>query len=187
MSDHVRWLTYDEIAAEMGIERESARQLAIRKRWARQRGNDGKARVGVPEEELQARTSDATSQDPSENPSDSTGNDPSVIQVLTRHISRLEGEIEALKEERGIEKKDRDAERDRLQSEIAAYKQELQAERILSSQVDTLKAVIEAERKRTEDMKAEQDRLRADRDRWAEQAERLAAARSWWSKILRRA
>jgi chromosome segregation ATPase len=180
VSDHVRWLTYDEIAAEMDIERESARQLAIRKRWARQRGNDGKARVGVPEEELQARTSDATSQDTSESPSDNTGNDPSVIQVLTRHISRLEGEIEALKEERS-------AERDRLQSEIAACKQELHAERILSSQVDILKAVIEAERKRTEDMKAEQDRLRADRDRWAEQAERLAAARSWWSKILQRA
>jgi predicted RNase H-like nuclease (RuvC/YqgF family) len=173
-------LTYDEIAAEMDIERESARQLAIRKRWARQRGNDGKARVGVPEEELQARTADATPQAPSEGPSDNTGQDTLVIQVLTRHISRLEGEIEALKEER-------DADWDRLQSEIAAYKQELQTERLLSSQVDTLRGVIESERKRIEDMKAEQGRLQADRDRWAEQAERLATARSWWSKILLRA
>jgi vacuolar-type H+-ATPase subunit I/STV1 len=173
VTDAVRWLTYDEIATELGIERESARQLAIRKRWARQRGNDGKARVGVPEEELQARTADATPQAPPQSPSNDTGDDPSVIQVLTRHISRLEGEIESLKEERS-------AERDRLQGEIATYKQELQAERIISSQVDALKAVIESERKRTEDMKA-------DRDRWAEQAERLAAARSWWSKILLRA
>jgi hypothetical protein len=180
VSDDVRWLTYEEIADAMDIERESARQLAIRKRWARQRGNDEKARVGVPEEELQARTADATPQAPSDRPSDSTGNDTAVVQVLTRHISRLEDEIEALKEERS-------AERDRLQSEIATYKQELQAERILSSQVDALKAVIESERKRTEDMKTEQDRLRADRDRWADQAETLAAARSWWSKILLRA
>lgn len=180
MTDAVRWLTYDEIAAELNIERESARQLAIRKRWARQRGNDGKARVGVPEEEFQSRTAEATSQDTAGNPSDSTGNDTAVVQVLTRHISRLEGEIEALKEERSVE-------RDRLQNEIATYKQELQAERILSSQVDALKAVIESERKRTEDMKAEQERLRFDRDRWADQAEKLAAARSWWSKILLRA
>jgi chromosome segregation ATPase len=176
VTDAVRWLTYDEIASELGIERESARQLAIRKRWARQRGNDNKARVGVPEEEFQARTAEATA----DSPSGSTGNDPSVTEVLTRHINRLEGEIEALKEERS-------AERDRLQNEIATYKQELQAERILSSQVDALKAVIESERKRSEDMKAEQERLRSDRDRWADQAEKLAAARSWWSKILQRA
>ena len=32
MTEHVRWLTYDEVAREMGIARESARQLAIRKR-----------------------------------------------------------------------------------------------------------------------------------------------------------
>jgi len=57
MSD-VRWLTYDEMAQELRITRESARQLTIRKRWARRKGNDGKARIGVPED---ACTSDDTS------------------------------------------------------------------------------------------------------------------------------
>ncbi len=42
----VRWMTYDEIAEALSINRESARQLAIRKRWGRRKGNDGKARVG---------------------------------------------------------------------------------------------------------------------------------------------
>jgi predicted RNase H-like nuclease (RuvC/YqgF family) len=167
VTDAVRWLTYDEIATEMGIERESARQLAIRKRWVRRRGNDGKARVGVPEEELQARTADATPQIPSDSPSNSTAPDPSVIQVLTRHISRLEEEIKALKDQH-------DADRAHLQSEIAGCKQELQNERIISAQVDALRAVVDAERKRVEDLKEEQERLRADRDRWATQAERLA-------------
>jgi len=56
MSD-VRWLTYDEMAQELRITRESARQLTIRKRWPRRKGNDGKARIGVPEDDL---TSDDT-------------------------------------------------------------------------------------------------------------------------------
>jgi predicted RNase H-like nuclease (RuvC/YqgF family) len=150
----------------MNIERESARQLAIRKRWARQRGNDGKARVGVPEEELQARTADATPQAPSDSPSHHTADDPSVVQVLTRHISRLEGEIEALKEQHG-------SDRAQLQSELAAFKEELQRERLLSAQVDALRAVVDAERKRIADLKEEQERLRADRDRWASQADQL--------------
>ncbi len=179
MSDTVRWLTYDEIAAEMSIERESARQLAIRKRWARQRGNDGKARVGVPEEELQARTGDGTSQSPSDDPSDNTGDETSVIHVLTRHIRRLEAEIEALKEDRAADKSERDVERDRLLSEITAHKQDLDAERLIASQVGTLRTVI--------------DDLKSERDRWANaaeasqqqldrviQASKVEQHRGWW-------
>jgi hypothetical protein len=48
----VIWLTYDELAERLGIERESARQHVKRKRWARRPGNDGKVRIGVPEEVL---------------------------------------------------------------------------------------------------------------------------------------
>jgi hypothetical protein len=175
VSEDVRWLTYDEVASELAITRESARQLAIRKRWARQKGNDGKARIGVPEDEFQARTSDATSGGPSHGTSDDTGHDPSVIQVLSRHISRLETEIEALKQER-------ETERGRLQGEIEALKQERDLERIRAAQVDALNAVIEAERKRVEDLRMDRDGLRGDRDRWALQAERLAATeiRRWW-------
>ena len=51
MSD-VRWLAYDEVAAAFGIRRGSARQLATRKQWPRRKGNDGKARMGVPAEDL---------------------------------------------------------------------------------------------------------------------------------------
>ena len=172
MLEDVRWLTYDEVARELGIVRESARQLAIRKRWARRKGNDGKARVGVPEDEFQVRTAEATSSAPSDSPSndpsDDTGHDTSAIQVLTQHIRRLEGEIEGLKQERDLE-------------------------RVRAAQVDVLKALLEAERKRAEEIKdAERHRieeLKAERDRWHAQAERLALApsqipaprqRSWW-------
>src|SRR3712207_240094 len=99
MSD-VRWLTYDEMAQELRITRESARQLTIRKRWPRRKGNDGKARIGVPED---ARTSDDTPSATPPEPSDATGpgpsDDTSPIRVLLRHIERLEREIEAAREE----------------------------------------------------------------------------------------
>lgn len=168
MSDDVRWLTYDEAASELGITRESARQLAIRKRWERRKGNDNRARVGVPEAELQARTADETGPGPLQDPSDDTGQDPSVTQVLARHISRLEADIDALKEER-------EAERTRMQGEIDAIKAERDAERIRAAQVEGLRGIIEAERRRTEDLCADRDALRADRDRWADQAAQLAA------------
>ena len=41
------WLTYLELAQALDISAEAARQKAIRGRWPRQRGNDGKARILV--------------------------------------------------------------------------------------------------------------------------------------------
>src|SRR4051812_5413168 len=50
------WLTYDEMAEVLGLTRESARVLARQKRWSRKPGNDRRARVGVPEEEVSSRS-----------------------------------------------------------------------------------------------------------------------------------
>src|SRR3954465_2796512 len=97
-SDAVRWLTYAEIATAFGITRESARQLVIRKRWPRHKGNDGRARVGVP---LAAHPSDLTgdstpphtSHAPSAHTSDATGGGgsehPSVRTLLADALARL--------------------------------------------------------------------------------------------------
>jgi len=41
------WLTYRELAQALDISADAARQKAIRGRWPRQRGNDGKARILV--------------------------------------------------------------------------------------------------------------------------------------------
>jgi hypothetical protein len=41
-------LTYDELAARLGIDVQSARRRALRHRWPKTRGNDGRARVHVP-------------------------------------------------------------------------------------------------------------------------------------------
>ena len=37
------WLTYEQAAERLGVTPEAARQKAIRGRWQRSRGNDGKA------------------------------------------------------------------------------------------------------------------------------------------------
>jgi predicted RNase H-like nuclease (RuvC/YqgF family) len=143
MSDVVRWLSYDEIAAALDISRESARQLAIRKRWARQRGNDGKARVGVPDEELQARTSHDT---PPDTPSD-TSDEGSVVQVLTRYVERLENELDAIR------------------AKLEAVETERDTERARAAQVEVLQAVLEVERKRFEGLHQDRDALRQERDK----------------------
>jgi hypothetical protein len=57
MSVAETWLTYRELAQALGISAEAARQKAVRARWQRQRGNDGKARILVdPEAEKAAHT-----------------------------------------------------------------------------------------------------------------------------------
>ena len=51
------WLSYDELAERLGIARESARVLARRRNWARQRSNDGRTLVRVDAEALTAPVS----------------------------------------------------------------------------------------------------------------------------------
>jgi hypothetical protein len=169
----VRWLTYDEMARDLGITRESARQLTIRKRWPRQKGNDGRARIGVPEDAVTSDdTPPATPSEPSDatssNPSSSTSDDTSPIRVLLRHIERLERELEAAREDarREIEvlKGERDAALARTSDRDA-----------LAVQLDAINAVLAIERSRVEEWKSVADRF-------ASQVETMAKPerRSWW-------
>ena len=175
MSDGaVTWMSYDELAERFGINRESARQLVIRKRWSRRKGNDGKARVGVPDEALRPDprpdprpdTGNATRSDTGASTSENTSDQPSdvtaVVQALTRHIGRLEAEIEELKLERG---------------EALA----LAADRdTLAARLEALQTVLEIEKQRTEEW-------RAVADRFASQAEKLAARatrKPWWMRFV---
>jgi hypothetical protein len=43
------WLNYEQAAELLGVSPEAARQKAIRGRWPRARGDDGKARLRLPE------------------------------------------------------------------------------------------------------------------------------------------
>jgi hypothetical protein len=54
-------LTYAELAEALKITPASANKLARRRRWPRVPGNDGKARVAVPEDAVVRRDSPRTS------------------------------------------------------------------------------------------------------------------------------
>lgn len=47
----IRWMSYAELAAARGISTASAIRLARRRKWLRQMGNDGTARVAIPDGE----------------------------------------------------------------------------------------------------------------------------------------
>jgi hypothetical protein len=75
MSDDIeetRWLSYAELAEARGIDLASAIRTVRNRRWPKQKGNDGKIRVAVPWEFLQAKRQD-TSEDARKLP----GNSPS--------------------------------------------------------------------------------------------------------------
>src|SRR3954468_3641727 len=47
-----RWLSYDDLAKELGITPDSARRLVARKHWARKPRNDGPALIAAPAERV---------------------------------------------------------------------------------------------------------------------------------------
>jgi hypothetical protein len=82
----VTWLSYADIAKALGTSPEAARQKAIRGRWRRQRGNDGRALVLVDLEAAQARTrpDDARTKRP---------DDARTVAALEAHIATLQADI----------------------------------------------------------------------------------------------
>jgi predicted nucleic acid-binding Zn-ribbon protein len=54
--DDTRWMTYAQLGQARGINAASAKRLAFRRKWRRQAGNDGTARVAVPVDEAARRT-----------------------------------------------------------------------------------------------------------------------------------
>jgi len=81
-------LTYAELAEALRITPASANKLARRRRWPRLMGNDGKARVAVPEDALVRP--DVPPPSPGDSPPD---NNPVHVQ-----IARLEGELAGVRE-----------------------------------------------------------------------------------------
>jgi len=97
------WLTYRELAQGLDISTEAARQKAIRGRWPRQRGNDGKARILV---DLEA---EKAAQAPRRSPGKHLNEQPDerrTFEALEAHIATLKefvAKAEALGEQRRAE------------------------------------------------------------------------------------
>ncbi len=98
--DDTRWMTYGELGEARGINTASAKRLAFRRKWRRQAGNDGTARVAVPVDEVRPRT----------------GRPLSATEDISRLVSSLEAALATLREQ--LER-----ERDRADRAVEAAEQ----------------------------------------------------------------
>lgn len=108
------WLTYIEAAQKLAIAPASVRQRARRGRWARRTGNDGRARVDVPDALLSAPTSPATS-------------GPTPLELMRNRVAELEAEIAARPHEAVAEARERIA---KLEAELSGQRDLVIAERL---------------------------------------------------------
>jgi hypothetical protein len=171
-----RTFTYDELAAALNKTHEATRAMCIRKRWRRTIGNDGKARITVPVETVEAyRTPDAprtptvliperTPDAPQDAPAEPSADARALVAVLEARIGELQGRVADL-----------DAEVRDLRPKAA--------------RVDVVEALLAAERQRVEEVReVERQRVeewKAVADRFASQAEKMTAAAearrtTWW-------
>ena len=150
-----RWLSYDDMAAALGITPDSARRLATRPKWPRRMGNDGRARVAVPEDRLQ-QAHDVGADVGTDNPADVDQDDvPDVgkdaralIGYLERRVGELTDELAGAR--RVGEEARAEAKEARVISEVL---------RVQAGQVDILTALVAAERAHLADARIERDRL----------------------------
>ena len=195
------WLTYQEAGDRLGVSPEAARAKAARRRWRRQIGNDGLARVRIPEDERAAGDRQVTTRSceagdraliarssPARKPVDQA-----LVTALESHIKSLQGENEALREQFAAA----EARAGKQAAEFAAR----DAERLAMLAAEQAKTAhgIAALEDHNATLKADVERLDADlaheRERadkaigaFAALAERLdalaaARARPWWRRL----
>ena len=138
-------MTYPELGQHLGITADAARQRANRGRWRRQRGNDGKPRVLVEPEALQAAVQ---ARPTGVQPDDRLVDHAPVQTPETRAlVAALEAQVGFLKDALEHERLRADRERER-------------ADELISKEIAMLRTMLEE--------------LRRDRDEWHRQPQALA-------------
>ncbi len=144
-----RWLTYEDMGAALGITTESAKRLAMRHKWPRRPGNDGRALVAVPEERLEEAAQlvrgdaigDGTDDDTPVTGGDITDDGRSDARAL---IGYLERRVEELTDDLAD-----------TRNELRAARFEADTLRAQAGRADVLVALVEAERTRTAEVRTE--------------------------------
>ena len=147
-----RLMTYVELGEAIGRSEIAARSVAIRKRWRRVPGNDGKTRVAVPVdllEKLQAKAATRAAQQPEPQPDEQSN-------------AHVDGQSDGRADARALIAM--------LEARVAELNSEAKQGRAAIARMAVLEALLEAERERLAEM-------RQDRDRWHAAA---TARRSWW-------
>ena len=179
--DDIRWLTYVELGQARGISTSSATRLAFRRKWRRQVGNDGTARVAVPLTEVQPRP-DKAPDDRNDARNDDRGDISRIVMVLETSVASLT--------ERAIAAEKR-ADRAEIRAESAESRanraeQSLAEERKRADQLELAQDKFETERDEAEERARNAEHDKASATLVAEEAMRLAAerkARGRWARV----
>jgi hypothetical protein len=94
MSDD--WLSYREAAERLGATPEVVRHRAIRGRWPRMRGNDGRARIQIPDPGPNpVRTPSERPNKPGVRTPSEQGSNPQTIKALEAHLLTMREQLAA--------------------------------------------------------------------------------------------
>lgn len=168
-----RAMTYSELGAALGITAASAKRLAVRNRWAKSVGNDGRSRVNVPVERLEAARDipdDTSGDDTSASTGDITGSVTSDARALIAHLEAAAADLRARLDRAEVELSDLRP----LAAELAQAKAQVAAEaRRAADAAAAAAALVAAEARRADDLRAALERAQASRGwfaRWRRSA-----------------
>jgi hypothetical protein len=183
-------LTYAELAEVLRITPASANKLARRRRWPRVPGNDGKARVSVPEEALVRRDSPPDSPQPSplDVPLVSLQDSPpdNLIKALEAHVETLRAQLAAAEARIVKQAEDLVAYDAAYATGLAAERAKVEAERAKAEKMIT--EFVARDAQHAAELKAEQaqtEKAIAAFSALADRLDQLAAARArpWWRRL----
>jgi hypothetical protein len=119
------WLTYTEAGDRLGVSPEAVRAKAARKRWRRQIGNDGLARIMIPDDlpvTARAREPGQHPVTPRSTPGRKSA-DAATIKALEAHVETLKAQLVAADARDAQQVADLAAERAQTARAIAAFAQ----------------------------------------------------------------
>jgi hypothetical protein len=180
MSDE--WLTYEEVAERLAVTPRAARARAFRGRWSKTMGNDGRARVRLPDERP------APARNTTVRPTD-----PALADALRGQLAALESHIKTLQADNDALKQDLAAERQRSDEATAGFETQLTAARTdlsahvetLKGELDNLKGQLAGADARAGEEAAKTAQAIAAFEQLAQRLESIAAerARPWWRRL----
>ena len=203
MADEFRWLTYDEAASLLGITADSVRRMSFKHNWGRRPGNGRLALIAVPEERIRQAAEEITPgnrdvampEDRDGAGADSLSTATSDAMPSGTHVdmpdARDAGMGEALAGaralidhlERRVEAMADDLAGARTDARSARF--EADTLRVQAGRSDVLTALVEAERARTAEVRAEMSaRVDAERQHAEELRRELESREALGRKLL---
>jgi chromosome segregation ATPase len=180
-------LTYDELAERLGITRNAARVLVQRRKWSRYTSqDDGKARVRVPDDELERMGAQRSEHGAAHEPPHTVPPSDGEIEALKAHVQTMREMLELKDAAHAAELGRMEANQTRLLAERDQLQDQLQDARAEADHAKADQAGMARDvATMFDELKTLADKhaaLHADRARL--QAELEQARRPWWRRLM---